>query len=64
MNRDLEILKMKMPLFSSKIKAEKITEIETVEIKEIEVSESRNLKIKNRFERFKKNLRRKSRSIL
>ena len=64
MNRDLEILKMNMPLFPSKIKAEKITEIEMVEIKEIEVSESRNLKIRTHFERLKKNLRKKSHSIL
>ncbi len=64
MNRDLEILKINMPLFPSKNKAEKITEVETVEIREIIVSESRNLKIKNRFERLRKNLRKKSHSIL
>jgi hypothetical protein len=52
------------PLFPAKIKKEKVLKIETVEITEIEVSESRNLKIRSRFERLKKNLQKRSRNIL
>ncbi len=64
MSRDLGVLKLNAALFPVKIEAEKVTKIKTVEIKEIEVSERQNLKIRSRFERLKKNLRKRSRNIL
>ena len=56
MNGELQILNT--PIFLAKTKMEK------VEIKEVKISESRNLKIRNHFDRLKKNLRRRSRNIL
>ena len=46
MSRDLGVLKLNAALFPVKIEAEKVTKIKTVEIKEIEVSERQNLKIR------------------
>ena len=62
MNGDLGILKMDAAVFS--VKTEKAAKIETVEVREVEISESRTLKIRSRFERLKKNLRRRSHNIL
>lgn len=64
MNRDLQILKTGAVLFPIKLKQEEVSEVVAVEIKEVEISEVQNLKTESRFTRLKKNLRKRSHSIL
>lgn len=61
MNANLQITNT--PIFPAKTKNEEI-KIEMSEVREIEISESRSLKIKNHFERLKKKLRKRAGSIL
>ena len=62
MSAELQIINT--PVFPTKIKSEEIIKSERIDVKEIEMSESRNLKIRNHFERLKKKLRKRAVSIL
>lgn len=65
MNRNLQISERDASLYPiEQTQLTEVTEIEVVEVKEIEISEVPNLKIVTRFERLKKNLRKRSHSIL
>lgn len=63
MNRNLQAIQLEAPLYPIKVEKTEIIEIKTEEIKEIKVSESGNLQIEKRFERYKRNLRKKAHSI-
>ena len=64
MNKDLQILNTGSLLFPVKLKRKKVSEVKANETKEVEVSEVKKPEIESRFARLKKNLRRRSHSIL
>ncbi|CAN5209548.1 hypothetical protein BH10ACI1_BH10ACI1_14160 [soil metagenome] len=64
MNKDLQISQTGAAIFPAKINLENDFEVKTTEIKEVKVSVVRIIKTESRFARLKRNLRKRSHSIL